>query len=271
MMVVDGGASLGTRKDKFMTTYFYPTDYMKYNWELHSWGAAAIATAISDYVYTLPDYRSELPPITYETINVVMPPELRDLYTTLKNDMCVDEVEAANAAVLSGKLQQASSGFLYVDDGADTWNISDYRIDAAIEAVKNSDGPTLLAYWFKADYARLVERLNTLDIVVGDLSVGDIEVTCDRWNAGWYDVMLLHPRSAGHGLNLAKGGNRVLWFAPQWSRDLWEQLIARVWRRGQTQPVTVTTIMSDADIDDLVALRVSDKAEFDRLFNTFFS
>ena len=271
MMIVDGGASLGTRKDKFMTTYFYPTDYMKYNWELHSWGAAAIATAISDYVYTLPDYRSELPPVTYETINVVMPPELRDIYTTLKNDMCVDEVEAANAAVLSGKLQQASSGFLYVDDGADTWNISDYRIDAAIDAIKNSDGPTLLAYWFKADYARLVERLNTLDIVVGDLSVGDIEVTCDRWNAGWYDVMLLHPRSAGHGLNLAKGGNRVLWFAPQWSRDLWEQLIARVWRRGQTQPVTVTTIMSDADIDDLVALRVSDKAEFDRLFNTFFS
>jgi hypothetical protein len=269
MMIIDRGASLGTRKDMFMKKYFYPTDYMQYNWELNECGAEEIAAAIKPYVYTLPDYRSELPPIYYMTLKVRMPPPVRERYDELKNTMISGEVEAVNAAVLSGKLQQAASGFLYIDK-MPAGRISDFRIRAAIEECKRR-GPTLLCYWFKEDYYRLLEVLAETNLGVGDLSAKGFEETVDQWNAGILDVLLCHPRSAGHGLNLAKGGSRVVWLAPQWSRDLWEQTNARLWRRGQKKEVTVTTIMSDADIDEMVALRVNNKAEFDRQFGQYFS
>ena len=268
MMVIDGGVTLGTRKDNFMSKYFFPTDYMRYNWELHDWAAAAMAKAIAPYVHTLPDYRSELPLCRYEVLSVTLPDNVREVYDTLQRDMVAEGVDAANAAVLSGKLQQVTSGFMYRED-EETLLLSDFRITAAVAACKH--GNTLLCYWYKEDYSRLLVALGDAGLRVGTLATGDLEATCASWNAGEYDVLLIHPRSAGHGLNLAQGGSRVLWFAPQWSRDLWEQTVARLWRRGQKNSVTVTTIEAVDTIDNLVALRVSDKAAFDRLFSEYFN
>jgi hypothetical protein len=271
MLVVDGGQRLGTRKDEYLRKYFYATDYNEYNWELHPWAAEAVAGLISDVVYTMPDYRAELPPLNVRSITLTMPPELRKTYDELRKTMVVDmgggdEVAAESAAILSNKLLQCANGFLYgpkdpVTGKKETHLLSDYKHNAAerqIDDWLDQGHQVMVCYWYGADRQRLED-------LYGEVSLMSDEAV-ERWNAGKQDVLLLHPRSAGHGLNLAAGGCRMLWIGPVWSRDLCEQTIARLWRRGQKEAVEVVTLLADDSIDQLVVSRVEEKGEYEVLF-----
>tara|TARA_R110000803_G_scaffold128338_1_gene195763 strand:- start:713 stop:2056 length:1344 start_codon:yes stop_codon:yes gene_type:complete len=262
MLVVDGGAALGTRKDQYQRKYFYPTDYMEFSWELHDHSPAEITKKIAHLVYTLPDYRAELPPITYETLLLPMPKSVAAAYEEMSETMVLDaeDVAAENAAVLSGKLLQIANGFYYTPDG-DGMRISNYKIDACVAAVDDSDGPVVVFYWFKSDLAELKKRMPHAR------EMGKTpEQTLAEWNSGAIDVLLLHPRSAGHGLNAAAGGHEIIWLGPVWSRDLWEQSNARLWRRGQKHPVRVRSIIANHSIDLIVTDRVEGKGKFKELF-----
>jgi SNF2 family DNA or RNA helicase len=275
MMIVDAGAALGTRKDVFKLEYFNQMDFQGYDWQLKPDAPARLAEAIKSSVYTVPDYQHELPPITYEVVELELPRDVREIYAQLGKSMLVEvdgaaEIIAANAAVLSGKLQQVAGGFVY-DEQRDPVLLSEWRINAVVEHVTQLarlGSPVMLCYWFTADYARLVARLESLGLKWAEART---DGSVDEWNDRALDVLLVHPRSAGHGLNLAAGGADVVWYGPCWSRDLWEQTNARLWRRGQREPVVVWSFVAVGTVDELIAQRVEDKAEFSALFRAHLS
>lgn len=263
MVVVDGGRALGTCKDLFLNTYFIQKDFKGYKWELRKGGAEAIAERIASVVWTMPDYRSALPDITYKTILMDMPPEVVTAYEQLRNEMLLEiegeEIAAESAAVLVGKLQQLANGFVYTSSG-DTERLSSYRFDTLSRLVKTIEAPVVIAYWYRADGEVLREMFPNAADLANDPEAGRL------WNERRADVLLLHPRSAGHGLQLEQGGSVVVWFGPVWSRDLWEQTNARVWRRGQREPVSVYTLAARGSIDELIMRRVKEKAGLMELF-----
>lgn len=268
MLLVDGGERLGTDNQKFLDAYFYPTDYMRRNWALKVGMDEVLTDTIKDCVHVMPDYRDELPPISYETEFVTMPKEAIAVYDKLKKDMLVDVkggglVVAPNEAVLTGKLAQAASGFLYTDDDEEeTVTIHTAKLQRVHEIIDESKSPILLAYWFQHDRELLQEALGC-PIYGGSKSKTKTKALERAWNRGEHACMMIHPRSGGHGLNLPQGGHTVLWYGPQWSRDLWEQLNARLWRKGQEHAVKVITIETLGTVDQIISKRVEGKGEFD--------
>ena len=168
------------------------------------------------------------------------------------------EITAANAAVLSGKLSQMANGAIYTDDG-ETVRIHDRKLDALEDIIESMNGrPLLVAYWFRHDFERISERLHSLHIPFARL---DTEDSIRRWNSGNLPVALIHPASAGHGLNLQSGGSAMVWFGLTWSLKLYQQTVARLWRQGQTSgTVVVQHIVTENTVDEriLAALQKKD-------------
>ena len=263
MYLIDGGIALGRSFQRYKETYFYPTDYKQYNWVLSIGSDRLISEQVKNLIHVVPDYTSELPPINYHPIYVEPPVDVKDFYATMKKDMVVGDVVAVNAAVLTMKLQQVASGWAYDEDG-DTLRISNFKVEALVEILGDLNSPTIVCYWFQEELAAIKEALPH----AMELNPANPLEAVDMWNAGDVDVLLIHPRSAGHGLNLAAGGHNIIWFSPQWSRDLWEQTNARLWRRGQEHPVDVYTLITDGTIEEAVAERVGDKAKFEKMLLT---
>jgi SNF2 family DNA or RNA helicase len=167
------------------------------------------------------------------------------------------EVTAANAAALSNKLCQMANGAVY-DDAGGTVRIHDRKLDALEDLIEAANGkPVLVAYWFKHDLARISERLRSLGFPFSQL---DTPESLRRWNAGQLAVALVHPASAGHGLNLQSGGNAIIWFGLTWSLELYQQTNARLWRQGQTaDTVVVQHIIAKDTIDGRMLKSLSAK------------
>ena len=168
------------------------------------------------------------------------------------------EVTAANAASLSNKLVQMANGAVYSDDHK-IIKLHDQKLDALEDIIEAANGePVLVAYWFKHDLLRIQERLNKLRIKT---TVLKSETDIHEWNKGNITVGLLHPASAGHGLNLQKGGHHLVWFGLTWSLELYQQTNARLWRQGQqANTVIIQHIVTEGTIDDdiLKALTAKD-------------
>ena len=154
-------------------------------------------------------------------------------YRELRDNLLLEqeEVTASNAGVLAGKLSQMANGAVY-GDGGKTVRIHDRKLDALEDIIESANGkPILVAYWFRHDRERIAERLRSLGVVFGEL---DGTKSIRQWNAGDLQVGLIHPASAGHGLNLQEGGSTIVWFGLTWSLELYQQTNARlpVLRRG---------------------------------------
>ena len=158
------------------------------------------------------------------------------------------EVTAANAASLSNKLVQMANGAVYSDDHK-IIKLHDQKLDALEDIIEAANGePVLVAYWFKHDLLRIQERLNKLRI---QSTVLKSETDIHEWNKGNISVGLLHPASAGHGLNLQKGGHHLVWFGLTWSLELYQQTNARLWRQGQqSNTVIIQHVVTEGTIDD---------------------
>jgi SNF2 family DNA or RNA helicase len=167
-------------------------------------------------------------------------------------------VTAANAASLSGKLLQLANGAVYTDDG-DTIDIHDRKLDALEDLIEAANGQgVLVAYWFKHDLERIVRRLEKLGIA---FSILDSSESIRVWNEGNLPVGLIHPASAGHGLNLQSGGNCLIWFGLTWSLELYQQTVARLWRQGQqSETVVVQHLITEKTIDERIMKVLSGKA-----------
>ena len=262
IMLIDAGAALGTRKDTFMRRYFLPIDPKGYRWELLPGADKEILKQIAPLVHVTPDYRASLPPISYENTPLTMPPELTSYYDAMARDMATEDAHAVTSAVLVQKLQQIASGFIYLPDGSPRL-LDNYRIDALLQLLQRLPRKVIIVYWYKEDLARLKTALPTAQ----ELTPRNLEQQTQRWNAGEIDYLLIHPRSAGHGLQLEKGGCNLVWFTPQWSNDLWQQTNARIWRQGQTRPVKIYSLCARGTIERFIAQRITDKQEFMEIFN----
>jgi SNF2 family DNA or RNA helicase len=188
-----------------------------------------------------------------------MTPAEQDVYDQLRQDMVVTlgdrEIDAVNAAALTGKLLQMANGAVYDDAGVAT-HIHDHKLEALEDLVEAANGkPVLVAYWFKHD----------LDRIRAHFAVREIKSSRDiaDWNAGKIPVAVIHPASAGHGLNLQAGGCTLVWFGLTWSLELYQQTNARLWRQGQTNTVVIHHIITGGTIDESVlqALRQKEKVQ----------
>ena len=202
-----------------------------------------------------------MPELITTNYEVEMSPTEKREYELLKKELVLSlpegEVTASNAAVLTGKLLQLSSGAIYSDDGS-VVRLHDRKLDALEDIIEGMNGrPLLVAYWFKHDYERIAARLTKLDIAFERL---DSEASIQRWNAGKIQVALAHPASTGHGLNLQAGGNTICWFTPTWSLELYQQMNARLYRQGQTaDTVVIMHIVTKETVDSRVLKALSEK------------
>lgn len=267
--ILDMGERLGRFISQYRVNYFKP-DRMNgsivYTYKLLPGAEDRIYDKISDITISMKatDYL-DMPELISNEYKVYLDEDERSKYEEMKDELVLQfpgsEITAANAASLSGKLSQLANGAIYDDDGSVN-TFHERKQDALEDLIESANGkPVLVAYWFKHDLTRITERLNKLKIVFEKL---DFDKSIEKWNAGELQVGLIHPASAGHGLNLQSGGNVIVWFGITWSLELYQQTIARLWRQGQTsETVTVIHIVTEGTVDEriLKALEAKDQTQ----------
>ena len=266
--LLDMGQRLGRFIGQYRNRYFVPdktNGHVVYSYKLLPGAEEAIYDRISDITISMKSAdHLKMPELVNSRYMVRLDePELVK-YERMKRDLLLKlpegEVTAANAAALSGKLSQMANGTVYSDDGAYE-TIHDRKLDALEDIIEASNGkPVLAAYWYQHDLERIQDRLSELKIGCSRL---DKERNIRRWNEGKIPVGLIHPASAGHGLNLQSGGNILVWFGLTWSLELYQQTVARLWRQGQKETVSVIHILAAKTIDEQImhALETKDHTQ----------
>ena len=258
--LLDGGKRLGKTITTFRNRYFYPASssgHIVYSWALKPGAEDEIYNAIADICVSMKakDYL-ELPQRVNQTVSVVLKPKERQQYHELEKSLVLElngaEVMAANAAVLSNKLLQMANGAIY-DDDHKVQRIHDAKLDALEQIIEEANGqPVLIFYQYKHDLDRIKQRLP----LAHQLQTGDVQ----KWNHGEIPIMLAHPQSSGHGLNLQQGGHIIVWFSLTWSLEYYQQANARLDRQGQTKPVTVYHLVAKDTLDEKVMDVLQSKA-----------
>lgn len=252
--LIDNGQRLGKYITHYRDQYFTPgrrNGTVVYNWNLRPGADQAIYDNIADITVSMrtTDYL-QLPEATHQHITVQLPAKARKHIDTLKRDLVLDldddTIDAANAATLSLKLQQLAGGAIYNEAGDDYITIHDEKIQALAELVDQAAGNTMLVcYWFKHERDRILSAIPNARVL-------DTAQDFHDWNDGDIPVALIHPASAGHGLNLQTGGHIMVWYTTPWSLELYEQANARLHRQGQTEPVSIIHIDTADSIDQTI-------------------
>ena len=257
--LLDQGQRLGRTKTAFLDRWF-ESDYMGFKWTPRDGAEAEIHAAVSDIVLCMEaaDYL-DLPQRMDSRSVVAMTVGHQREYAGLERDFLLQlegaEVEAFSAGALANKLLQYANGAIYTDD-AGTWSeIHKGKLDALAEIVEDNPGePLLIAYNYRTDLARIQARFP-------DAETLDAPDAIDRWNRGEIQMLVAHPASAGHGLNLQHGGSVIVWFGLNWSLELYQQFNGRLDRQGQTKPVRVMHIVTEGTIDERVLDAIDGKAK----------
>lgn len=250
MCLLDMGQRLGRYIGGYRERFFVPDKRNReivYSYKPRECAEDKIYALISDICISMKAKdHLKMPGLVTNRVMVSMSPKEREVYDRLRRDMVTElngeELDAVNAASLSSKLQQMASGAVYGSDRK-TVVLHSRKLDALEDLIEAADGkPLLVAYWFHHEHDRLHERFDCRDIN----STEDIAA----WCAGEIPVGLIHPASAGHGLNLQSGGSTLVWFSLTWSLELYEQLNDRLWRQGQEHTVVIHHIISEGTIDE---------------------
>lgn len=271
IFLLDAGRRLGKNLTGYRTRYFTPSGQLPSGvitgWDIRPGAAARIHALLEDLcLYMGTEGRVELPPTTYNTIEVPLPPAARQLYKKMKNELVADmrdvglmgEIHSAqNAAGVSNKLSQICAGLMYVDDA----DLRDGAYDivhrekarAVQEIVDGTGSPVLVGYRFKGELDILRETLGK------DAHTIDEPDIVNRWNRGEIPVLLGHPASMGHGLNLQHGGHTLVWSTPPWSLEEYQQMNKRLSRNGQKHPVVIHHLVAPFTVDQAILQRLTEK------------
>ncbi|MGW0920624.1 LAGLIDADG family homing endonuclease [Streptomyces sp. NPDC002755] len=274
--LLDQGQTLGQNitayRDRWFTPKMVPGTTTPAKWIPTAIAEAEIHQAISHLVMSAQNTSLQLPALSVQDVNVTLPPDLLQAYKDFKRDLVLDIVQtytdddgrltqsvesivAANQAVLTSKLMQFASGTLYTanpDDPATKGRyevIHDKKIEMTEYLLRNNGGePMLIAYHFRSDKEQLLTRLRKagIDAQAFDGSRDMVR----RWNAKQIPVMLLHPAAAGHGLNLQHGGSTMIWYTLPFSLEHYLQTNGRLFRTGQTKPVTIHRLIAKGTQDE---------------------
>ncbi|MDY2965965.1 MAG: DEAD/DEAH box helicase [Megasphaera massiliensis] len=251
--ILDMGERLGRFISQYRNLYFKPdkrNGMVVYSYKPLPGAEEAIYHQIADITVSMKatDYL-EMPELVSVVKEVSLSEKEKKRYDELKKSLVLElpggEVTAANAASLTLKLSQMANGAIYTDD-KDVVAIHDRKLDALEDLVESANGkPVLVAYWFKHDKDRIRKRMEARELK-------EPQDFAD-WNAGKIPVALIHPASAGHGLNLQQGGSILIWFGPTWSLELYQQTNARLWRQGQAdKTVIIQHIVARDTIDERI-------------------
>lgn len=249
--ILDMGQRLGRFIGGFRERFFLPDKRNRdiiYSYKPREGAEEKIYELISDISISMKavDYL-DMPELISNRIPVSMSESEKALYDKMERDMVLEfgegkDIDAVNVAVLGNKLQQMANGAVYNESGG-VQSIHDRKLDALEDLVEASNGrPLLVAYWFVHDRERILRKIQARCI--------DSKKDIEDWNAGKIPVALIHPASAGHGLNLQEGGSTVVWFSQIWSLELYQQLNARLYRQGQMQTVVLEHLVTEGTIDE---------------------
>lgn len=257
--ILDLGQRLGRYISHYRNTYFKPDKrnaQIVFSYKPLPGAEEEIYKQISDITISMKstDYL-KMPEYVSNEVFVTLSEKEWKVYSDFKEDMVAnlgdEEIDAVNAAVLSGKLLQMANGAVY-DSENKAHVIHDKKLDALEDLIEGANGkPVLVAYWYKHDLERIKERFPVRQIQ----SSKDIE----DWNDGKIPIAVIHPASAGHGLNLQSGGSTLIWFGLTWSLELYQQTNARLYRQGQKNTVIVHHIITKNTIDEDVLLALTKK------------
>ena len=263
--LLDMGQRLGRFIGQYRTAYFQPdkrNGQVVFSYKLLPGAEKQIYSRISDITISMKSTdHLQMPELINSRYTVYLSETEASRYEDFKKELVLalpdGEITAANAASLSGKLCQMANGAIYTDAGK-VIPIHEKKLDALEDIIEAANGkPVLVAYWFRHDLERITERLRKLKIPFSRL---DTSESIRRWNAGELPVALIHPASAGHGLNLQNGGNTLVWFGLTWSLELYQQTVARLWRQGQaSETVVVQHIVTKGTIDERIMKALSEK------------
>ena len=255
---------MGKRLGRFITHYreqFFEPDRRNgmqvFSYKPRAGAEREIYRRIGDITISMrsADYL-KMPECVMNTVPVKLDSTEYEVYEEMESKMVTEldgvEIDAVNAAALTGKLCQLANGAIYTPDG-NTVFFHERKLDALEDLIEGANGkPVLVAYWYKHDLARIQERFKVRELK----SSKDIT----DWNAGKIPVAVIHPASAGHGLNLQAGGSTLIWFGLTWSLELYQQTNARLWRQGQqAETVVIHHIITRGTVDEDVMQSLSEK------------
>lgn len=254
--LLDYGKRLGRFITHYRNTYFTPdrrNGAIVYSYKPLPFAEEVIYDKISDITISMTstDYL-QMPDLIKNEVKVEMSEDEIAKYKELQEDLVLslgdEDISASSAGVLSNKLSQMANGAIYNEDHI-AINIHDRKLDALEDLIESAYGkPVLVAYWFKHDLERITKRLNEIGVPFEEIKT---ESAIRRWNEGKVQVGLIHPASAGHGLNLQSGGSTLIWFGLTWSLELYEQTNARLYRQGQkADTVVIEHIITKGTIDE---------------------
>lgn len=247
---------LGRAKGAFMQQYFVLINKDFGEWEPRKGSLELVMQRIKPATFVLEpgEYKDKLPPL--HTVEVACKMDMTG-YNKMKKEFVLDDVVAVNAAVVTQKLQQMSSGFLYSDNGP-IW-LSPHKFDRLEELLdENQHANTLLVYQYQEELAELKRRFKHLTTL-------DDEGAIERWNRGEVRLLAVHPKSAGHGLNLQHGGHHIVFLSLPWSLELYEQTIGRLHRSGQRHDVWCYVFLTDATVDHKIWAALHDKLSLSQI------
>ncbi|MHB1652359.1 MAG: SNF2-related protein [Desulfitobacteriaceae bacterium] len=257
--LLDMGQRLGRFIGNFRSTYFVPDKrnaQVVFSYKAKPGAEEAIYRLISDITISMKgsDYL-KLPELVMNEAPVRMSASEEKHYQTMKDEMVLSlkgkEIDAANAAALSGKLLQMANGAVY-DENHGVAHLHDRKLDALEDLIEAANGkPVLIAYWFKHDLERILKRFPAKQL--------DSAESIRLWNEGEIPIAVIHPASAGHGLNLQAGGSTLVWFSLTWSLELYQQTNARLWRQGQKDTVVIHHIIAKGTLDEQVMKALKQK------------
>ncbi len=248
--ILDMGQRLGRFIGVYRERFFLPDKRsrdMVYSYKPREGAEEHIYKLISDIAISMKavDYL-DMPECIYNQVEVKLDQKEYGLYRKLEKDMLLPfdggDVDAVNAAGLAGKLLQMANGAVY-DENGEVRKIHDRKLEALEDLLEAANGkPVLVAYWYKHDKQRIQERFSAMEL--------DSSEDFRKWSAGDIPFALIHPASAGHGLNLQAGGSTLIWFGLTWSLELYWQMNARLWRQGQKETVIIHHLIAKGTMDE---------------------
>ena len=257
--LLDMGERFGRFIGGFRERYFVPDKRNRdviFSYKPREGAEEAIYEKISDICVSMKaaDHLN-MPELILSNVEVEMDEKEKQMYDDLKADLILPleggDIDAQSAVGLSNKLHQMANGAVY-DENGNVRRIHDRKLDAVEDLIEAANGnPVMIAYWFKHDRERLIERFGAVPI--------DKSEDITKWNKGEIPVAIIHPASAGHGLNLQEGGCHLIWFGLTWSLELYQQCNARLWRQGQKHTVTIQHVITKGTIDEDVLLALECK------------
>ena len=259
--LLDNGERLGRYVTRYRDEYFLAgqrNGAIVYSWVPKKGAPQQIYGKISDICMSMKaDDYLKLPDRRDVTYSVALPFKAQQAYDRMERDLVLPMADGAitaqNAAVLTGKLLQLSNGAIYTEDHSYA-SLHNVKLDAMEDLIEAANGePVLVYYSFRHDLTRLKQRFPQARELFTPTDVSD-------WNAGKIPILIAHPASAGHGLNLQKGGHIIIWFGLTWSLELYQQANARLFRQGQSLPVTVYHVITKGTVDEDVLRVLTGKA-----------